>query len=203
MTLDEELATLGVRIRQLRIQFDLFFSGATPKPPLEARDDLDRQIKRLGTFRDMKLAQRFLYNTTLHRWNVFSELWSKRIQAREEGTRTPAPLRRRAGAPASAPSREAPSSSPPPRPEAPAKGLLARACIRDATDSALELQAFYRAFLEARQDSGGGKAPSYERFCKEIERQAAAIRQKSSCDRVDFRLYLKDSRVTLKAKPLK
>jgi hypothetical protein len=201
MTLDEEIALLDKRILQLRIQFDLFFSGALPKPPLDTRDELDKRVKRLGTVREMKLAQRFLYNSLLNRWNIFGELWNKRLQAREEGARTPAMARRRK---AESPAPDArPSSPPAAKPSAVERRLLARTSIRDATDSQDELKAFYRSFLEARQENGEGKAPSFEKFRKEIERHMAVIREKASCEKVDFRLYLENKRVALKAKPLK
>jgi hypothetical protein len=201
MTLDEQLLLLEKRILQLRIQFDLFFSGALPKPPLETRDDLDKQVKRLGTAREMKLAQRFLYNALLNRWNIFGELWNKRLQAREEGARTPALARRRKTQPAAG--SPPPPSPPETRPPAGGRRLLARTSIRDATDSQDQLKAFYRSFLEARQENGEGKAPSFEKFRKEIERHMAAIREKASCEKVDFRLYLENKRIALKAIPLK
>jgi hypothetical protein len=219
MTLDDELESLNVRIRQLRSQFDLFFAGVLPKPPLEARDLLEKEVKRVGTARDMKLPQRFLYNTLLNRWNVFSELWNKKIQEREEGARTPTIARRRAAGrtPDEArPSRDAASAAPEPpstagegspdatKRVATEKKLVARAAIRDAVDtSGEEMKAFYRSFLEARQEIGGGKAPSYEKFCQEIQRQAQTIRQKTDCEKVDIRLYLEENRVSVKATPVK
>jgi len=58
--------------------------------------------------------------------------------------------------------------------------------------------------VEAREKAGDTHPlPSYEKFCSEIDRHAAAIRQKSSCERVDFRLYLQNNKVALKAKPHK
>jgi len=219
MALDDELESLNVRIRQLRSQFDLFFAGALPKPPLEARDLLDKEVKRVGTAREMKLPQRFLYNSLLNRWNVFSELWNKKLQEREEGARTPTSARRRAAgrkpdgarptqaadseapAPRSKPAGEGPDAAKRPAVE---KRLVAQAAIRDAADtSGEEMKAFYKSFLEARQEVGGGKAPSYEKFCQEIQRQAQTIRQKTDCEKVDFRLYLEENRVSLKAKPVK
>jgi hypothetical protein len=204
MSLDEDLSRLEKRIVRLRIQFDLFFSGGLPKPPLDLRDDLDRDVKRLGATREMKLAQRFLYNTLLNRWNIFTELWNKRLQTREEGVRTPALARRRAAQ--SAPSSPVASPAPPgasaPRAAA-QRRLRARASIRSIGDSDGDLKAFYQSFLEARQENGEGKAPSFERFRKEIERHVETIRQHASCERVDFRLYLENNKVALKARPLK
>lgn len=203
MNLDDELASLNVRIRKLRIQFDLFFSGALPKPPLWMRDDLDRDIKRVGSNREMKLAHRFLYNTILNRWNVFTELWNKKLQAREEGTRTPPAARRRDATTPTTPVVKGESQTPERgRRLPPQEGLVARAAIRNATDSSRELKEFYRAFLEAQQEIGARKTPSYEKFCQEIDRRAAAIRQQKSCEAVDFRLYLRDNKVSLKVRAI-
>ena len=202
MTLEEEIGRLEKRVLQLRIQFDLFFSGGIPRPPLDLRDDLDREVKRVGNTRDMKLSQRFLYNTLLNRWNIFTELWNKRLQAREEGARIPAVARRRQQA--------AEAAAPPPAPAAPAprksaadRRLVARAAISNARDAEGELKSFYKSFLEARQERGEGKAPSFEKFRTEIEKHIEIIRKKVSCERVDFSLYLENNKVALKAKPIK
>jgi hypothetical protein len=206
MALDDELESLNVRIRQLRVKFDLFFAGALPKPPLEARDLLDKEVKRIGTSREMKLAQRFLYNTLLNRWNIFAEFWNKKLQEREEGVRTPAVARRRAATQGGNPPapRNSPQADAARRGAAPEKKLVAQAAIHNAVDASGEdLKAFYKSFLEARQETGSGRAPTYEKFCQEIERQARTIREKTSCEKVDFLLYLEDNKVSLKAKPVK
>lgn len=201
MTLEEEIARLEKRVVKLRIQFDLFFAGGIPKPPVDQRDDLDREVKRIGSTRDMKLSQRFLYNTLLNRWSIFSELWNKRLQAREEGTRIPAVARRRqqGAPPAQAPTAPSAAARRPPE----ERRLVARAAIASARDAEGELKSFYRSFLEARQERGEGKAPSFEKFRSEIEKHIEIIRKKVSCERVDFRLYLENNKVALKAKPLK
>jgi hypothetical protein len=199
MTLEGEIEALNTRLRQLKSQFNLFFSGALPKPPLEVRDLLDKDVKRLGMIREMKLSQRFLYNNFVNRWNLFSELWNKKLQEREEGARTLVMARRRLGTEA------APEPAQPPlQAAAPGKRLVARAAIRNAVDdTGADLKAFYKSFLEARQEAGGGKAPSFEKFRQEIERQAKTIREKTSCEKVDFRLYLEDNKVSLRAKPVR
>jgi hypothetical protein len=200
MTLEGEIEALNTRLRQLKSQFNLFFSGALPKPPLEVRDLLDKDVKRLGMIREMKLSQRFLYNNFVNRWNLYSELWNKKLQEREEGARTIVMARRRLGIDAAPGSEQLPAQAAP----APSKRLVARAAIRNAVDdSGADLKAFYKSFLEAKQEAGGGKAPSFERFCQEIERQVKTIREKTSCEKVDFRLYLEDNKVSLRAKPVR
>jgi hypothetical protein len=155
----------------------------------------------------MKLVQRFLYNTLLNRWNIFTELWNKKLKEREEGARTPVVARRRAaGMERSSPAPKpvaAPAAARPGDGGAPEKKLVASAAIRDLVDaSGEEMRTFYKSFLAARQEAGSGKAPSYEKFCQEIQKQVRTIREKTACERVDFRLYLEDNKVSLKAKPV-
>ena len=44
MTLDEELRRIDLDITKLKIQFDLYFNGSIPKPPLDQREALDKLI---------------------------------------------------------------------------------------------------------------------------------------------------------------
>jgi hypothetical protein len=205
MPLDDELDSLNVKIRQLRVQFDLFFSGALPKPPLEARDFLDKEVKRIGASREMKLAQRFLYNTLLNRWNIFTEYWNKKLKEREEGVRVSVVARRRATVQSpAAPGPPPPARATGRRPDPLDRKLVAQTAVRDLVDATgEEMKAFYKSFLEARQEAGSTRPPSYEKFCEEIQRQARTIREKTACERVDFRLYLEENKVSLKARPVK
>ena len=198
---EDELLSLDARIRQLKIQYDLFFSGILPRPPVEGRDRLERKIRKIQSSKDMRLAQRFMFNTFLNRWNTYQELWNRRLKAHEEGPRLSALARRRAAQAAAVDGPVPPSPRRPPQKPSP-QGLVAQAAIKNISDSAGELKTFYKAFLEARAETGTEKHPSYKKFCKELERHAAAIRQKISCERVDFRLYLQGNKVSLRAKPV-
>ena len=80
---------------------------------------------------------------------------------------------------------------------------MARTAVGTSGETEGNLKEFYRSFLEARIETGEGKPPSFEKFRQEIEKHVETIRRSASCERVDFRLYLENKRVALKAKPLK
>jgi hypothetical protein len=46
--IDAELERLQVGLRQLKVQYDMFFAGSLPRPPVELRSELDKIVKRLS-----------------------------------------------------------------------------------------------------------------------------------------------------------
>ena len=81
-TPDEQLTRLEDDIRRLRVEFDIFFNGATKRPPLEARARLESFIKRIADNRNLTYAQRYHFNTLVARFTAYRELWRRNLKAR-------------------------------------------------------------------------------------------------------------------------
>ncbi len=84
-TVDEQLARLEEGIRRLKIEFDVFFNGASKRPPYDTKGRVETQLKRLGDDRTLSFAQRYHYNSLASRYNAFRDLWRRTMQGREEG----------------------------------------------------------------------------------------------------------------------
>lgn len=69
--IDQQLARMEEDIRRLKIDFDIYFNGATKRPPLEARARLDAFIKRLSDNRTLTYAQRYQFNTLVSRFTSY------------------------------------------------------------------------------------------------------------------------------------
>ena len=69
-------------IRKLKIDFDIYFNGATKRPPLEARARLEAYIKRLADNRQLTYAQRYQFNTLVSRFTSYRELWRRTLKAK-------------------------------------------------------------------------------------------------------------------------
>ncbi|MGE3465773.1 MAG: hypothetical protein AB7J13_02475 [Pyrinomonadaceae bacterium] len=82
--LDQQLGRLEDDIRKLKIDFDIFFNGATKRPPLEARARLESYIKRIADNRSLTYAQRYYFNTLVSRFTSYRELWRRTLKARGE-----------------------------------------------------------------------------------------------------------------------
>jgi hypothetical protein len=177
---DDDIARLEKGIRQLKIQYDMFFAGSIPKQPHELRAEVERIIKRYANTPIKRYASRFHFNTLVSRFNSHSELWSKTIRSLEEGDRPAPAVADRAGA---------------------GEQIFARCTVADGgADAGLRL--LHQRLLEARKKSGesAGKL-SFESFLKSVHSQARKLRDKTGCDKVELRVIVQDRKVTVKARP--
>lgn len=84
VNVDQQLARLEDDIRKMKIDFDIYFNGATKRPPLEARARLEAFIKRVADNRNLTFAQRYQLNNLVSRFTSYRELWRRTLRARGE-----------------------------------------------------------------------------------------------------------------------
>ncbi|MFQ5876573.1 MAG: MXAN_5187 C-terminal domain-containing protein [Acidobacteriota bacterium] len=207
MSLEQDLKRIDAEIRKLKIAYDLYFVGASPRPPTDLHDSVDKMIKRLQNVSMRNLADRFLYSGLVNKFNAFSELWNKGIRNREEGARVH-PLAARAALRAAR--TETGGTSGPPGGAGPGRG--ARGRLAPAADTwripasgrdEASLKRLYECFIAAKDTAGDSRKPSFDAFSREIAKHTAALRVKVDCEAIDFRIYCKDNKVSIKAKPIK
>lgn len=80
--IDLELSRMEEDIRKLKIDFDIYFNGASKRPPLEARARLEAYIKRVADNRSLTYAQRYHFNTLVARFTSYRELWRRTLKAK-------------------------------------------------------------------------------------------------------------------------
>jgi hypothetical protein len=216
VTFEEELKRIDVEIKKLKIQFDLFFIGSVPKPPTDQRDALEKQVKALQN-NTKSVADRFLYNSLVNKFNAFSELWLKTLKGREEGVRlhpTAARAARRSAR------EETGGTLGPPRGRSRGngagngggRGSKSRPAPGEGTDfwrvpmdrhDEGAVRRLYDSFIAAKDKSGDARKPTYETFAREIARHAATLKGRANCDAIDFTIYSSGSKVGIKGKPSK
>lgn len=81
---DQEIARLEEDIRKLKIDFDIYFNGATKRPPLEAKARLESAMKRITDNRNLTYAQRYHFNTLMARFTSYRELWRRNLKKKGE-----------------------------------------------------------------------------------------------------------------------
>lgn len=179
--LDGDLPRLESGIRQLKIQYDMFFAGSIPKQPLELRTELERIIRRHSTTPIRKYAARFHFNALVSRFNSLSELWAKTLRSLEEGDRPAPAVADRAGA---------------------SEQVIARCTVRDPAREREIVRLLHSRLLDARKKAGDttGKL-SFESFVLTLSAQAGKMREKTGCDKVDLRVIVLDRKVVVKARP--
>jgi hypothetical protein len=226
LSYEEEFKQIEHEIRKLKIQYDLYFAGNAPRPPNDQKETLARQLRRYQGASFPNLADRFLYNTIVNKFNTFQELWTKMLRIREEGARVH-PLAVRAARRAMKADTGGSTGPIPPlqagadaasgagsnarraagRPGQAAKGGDSQPAPdfwRVSPDKADPgaLRALYESFVAARKRCGEDRMPGFDSFARDVARHAQSIKSKADCSSVEFRIYSKDNKVTLKARPV-
>src|SRR5688572_20722549 len=85
MGLNEDLEQIEKAIKQLQIEWEKFFGGVERKPPTDLKAKVEAVIRRHANAEIRNNTERFRYQNLTARYNIFNEMWSKRLRAMEEG----------------------------------------------------------------------------------------------------------------------
>lgn len=182
-TVDEQLTRLEEDLRKLKIEFDIFFNGATKRPPYDMKNRVDTVFKRLSDDRTLTYAQRFRYNTLMARFTAFRELWRRTMQGREEG-RDPISQARAA------------QHIEENRPE-----FRSTVVCSDAHTDVTSVRELYDALVEAKKKCNEPTDDlSFPRFHHLIASKTDQLKDQLNCDRVRFSVDVEGGRVNFKAK---
>lgn len=203
MPLNEDLENIEQSIRRLQIEWDKYFGGIERKPPNDLKMRLEALLRLHANSEIRNNTDRFRYQSLTARYNTLSELWAKRLKAKEEG---------RAFGAHGLKADVLPPPPPPPVAE-PLKPAVAAAAARAAQQTEVRIQgldrdpdavkALYQRFLAERQRSGETAPVKYDSFQKLIGQQTQRLLSEKGGKAVDFRLETKDGKVSLKAKVVK
>jgi hypothetical protein len=205
VTIDEELTLLESHLRRLKIEYEIYFSNATKKPPTDLEWKVLSLLRKFSDGSRMSLAQRFRYNEMAQRYAIYSDLWRKKGRIREEGYRRP---------------QDALLSVQGVRPEehepehrvygikhAAAAAALAEAGIRvECSDARVEkdrVEKLYRALTEAKKKAGEQVTGNLESFTSFVQKKTDQIRKQYGCPSVEYTVEMEHGQVRLKAKAAK
>jgi hypothetical protein len=176
---DEDLHRLEVGIRQLKVQYDMFFSGGAKRAPVELRWQIEKIMKRYSEKPIRNYAQRFQYNALVGRYNSFAERWGKAVRSMEEGTQRHSDTLSRFAI---------------------RERLLTRARFADPDHSLEDLRRLHGRYTEALGRETSRKAPSFDAFLQSIRSKTRRLREQGKCAEIELRVVIRDDRVQLKAK---
>ncbi len=208
MTIGEDLKRIESEIRRLKIAYDLYFIGSSGRPPNDQRESIKQAILRYQGVRMRNAADRFLYNAILNRFNAFCELWNRGVRRKEEGERLH-PLAARAAHEAAGTETGGtyrPGSGHLRTPGDRRRGGAPREDshrIPVGRRDEASLRNLYQSYIAAKDSAGDRRKPSFDAFAREIARHAAALKGKGDCEAIDFKIYCKDRKVSIKAKPIR
>ena len=215
-TIDEELAQLERDIRQLKIEYDMFFGGGRKRPPTEVEWRIELLIKRYSERGgDLKFGQRFRFNNLSQTYAKYKDVFRKRMAQREEGI-----VQRHFGAAAKAIEAERartqaaaiPKETPPPAEPAPASANAAaaaasasaartfRVAFSEPEQESQKVDQLYEAFVEAKKRAGEETAKlTRSGFNEFVRKKTKDLQSQKNCRDVEYVVETVDGQVKLKA----
>ncbi|MGA8489233.1 MAG: MXAN_5187 C-terminal domain-containing protein [Terriglobales bacterium] len=207
MTLDEELTLLESQLRRLKIEYEVYFSNPTKKPPTDIEWKVLSLLRKFSDGGRMSFQQRFRYNEMAQRYAIYSDLWRKKGRIREEGYRRPQdallsvqgvrpseehePVHRPAyGLSHGAAAAAAAGAS---------EGPLTIQCS-DARTEHDQVEKLYKALTEAKKKAGESVTGNIESFTSFVQKKTDQIRKQHGCQSVEYTVEMQDGQVRLKAK---
>jgi hypothetical protein len=212
VTIDEELTHLETQLRRLKIEYEVYFSNPTKKPPTDIEWKVLSLLRKFSDGGRLTFSQRFRYNEMAQRYAIYSDLWRKKARIREEGYRRPQdallsvqgvrpvegsepehhPVYGLGNAGASAGAAVAPA------PRAVDQPLTVQ-CSDPAAERE-QVEKLYHALTEAKKKSGESVAGNLDSFASFVQKKTAQIRQENGCLAVEYSVEMQDGQVKLKAR---
>jgi hypothetical protein len=211
VTTDEELTVLETQLRRLKIEYEVYFSNPTKRPPTDVEWKVLSLLRKFSDGVRMSFSQRFRYNEMAQRYAIYSDLWRKKSRIREEGYRRPQDallavqgvrpeeehkpqhnpvygLSHAAAAGATAVT-EAPATSQP-------------VTLHSAVDKTEreQVERLFNTLVEAKKKAGENVSGSLDSFSTFVQKKTEEIRKKFHCQDVEFSVELTGGHVKLKAK---
>lgn len=215
---EKQMHYLEAELRRLEAEFNMFFAGRLPRPPWETKTKVATLIKKHDQSYIRNTADRFRFETLQNRFYKYIELVDRQMTNRELGravfgTRkeppppTPEPTRTSAEGAAPAASRQgAPEGARASADKAPAKPAAAAAARDDERVVRFDkgakpeerVKELYETLSAARKKAGEAPLP-FDRVAALVKAQV----DKFGGDGADFKIAMKDGKVSLTVKPVK
>jgi hypothetical protein len=196
-TIDEDLSALERDIRQLKIEYDMYFGGGRKRPPTEIEWRIDLLVKRYSERGgDMKFGQRFRFSNLAQTYAKYKDIFRKRLAQREEGK-----VQRHFGAAAKAIEAE----------RAKAQAATAAASATEAAKvfrvvctapekEADKVEQLYEAFVRAKQEAGEAMGKMTRAgFNEFVRKKTKDLQTQKNCHEVEYVVETVDGQVKLKA----
>ena len=206
MTTDEELNVLDTQLRRLKIEYEIFFSNPTKRPPTDIEWKVLSLLRKFSDGR-LSFSQRYRYNEMAQRYAVYSDLWRKKSRIREEGYRRPQDAllsvqgvrtaeeeHKQQHHPVYGVSHAAAAAA--------AGGTASQPFTLHSVDQAEreQVERLYNTLVAAKKKAGENVTGSIDSFTTFVQKKTEQIRQQYHCENVEYSVEIANGHVKLKAK---
>lgn len=206
MTTDEELNVLDTQLRRLKIEYEIFFSNPTKRPPTDIEWKVLAMLRKFSDGGRMNFSQRYRYNEMAQRYAIYSDLWRKKSRIREEGYRRPQDaLLSVQGV------RVAEEEHKPHHQVYGVSAASSAAAAGAASSQPFTLQTvdqgereqverLYNTLVAAKKKAGENVSGNIDSFTAFVQKKTEQIRKQYKCEGVEYSVELANGQVKLKAK---
>jgi hypothetical protein len=205
VTTDEELNVLETQLRRLKIEYEVYFSNPTKRPPTDIEWKVLSLLRKFSDGGRMSFSQRFRYNEMAQRYAIYSDLWRKKSRIREEGYRRPQDA-------LLAVQGVRPDEGHKPQ-HNPVYGLSHAAAASSGPSSPQpftlhsvdqgeheQVERLYNTLVAAKKKAGENVSGNLDSFSTFVQKKTQEIRKQYGCQGVEFSVELTEGHVKLKAK---
>lgn len=192
------------RVFLLKIAYEKYFSGIDPVEPARERDELRRMLRDLLGAPATNSRQRFRLQQLRARWATMELYWTRNLYQIERGIhpkqkyradlkerqRTEAELARAAPGQTLLPERPPASGS-----------LIPESTGRPGNDAGY--RAVFDAYVQARGTCGQNTDIDYNVVRQTLEKQVEALKARTACSSVKFKVVVEDGKAKVKAVPVR
>lgn len=205
MTTDEELNVLDSQLRRLKIEYEIFFSNPTKRPPTDIEWKVLSLLRKFSDGGRMNFSQRYRYNEMAQRYAVYSDLWRKKSRIREEGYRRPQDALLSVQGVRTAEDEH--------KPHHPVYGVSHAAAVAAGAVSSPhftlhsvdqaereQVERLYNTLVAAKKKAGESVSGNFDSFTAFVQKKTEQIRKQYHCENVEYSVELANGHVKLKAK---
>jgi len=200
VTTDEELNLLDSQLRRLKIEYEIFFSNPTKRPPTEIEWKVVTLLRKFSDGSRMNFSQRYRYNEMAQRYALYSDLWRKKSRIREEGYRRPQDALLSVQGVLTAEDEHQPKHH-----HAYGVGHAAAAAqpftLHSVDQNEKEqVERLYNTLVAAKKKAGENVSGGIDSFTAFVQKKTEQIRKQYKCEGVEYSVELANGQVKLKAK---
>jgi len=205
VTTDEELNLLDSQLRRLKIEYEIFFSNPTKRPPTDIEWKVLAMLRKFSDGGRMNFSQRYRYNEMAQRYAIYSDLWRKKCRIREEGYRRPQDAllsvqgvridedeHKQQHHPVYGVSHAA----------AAAAGAASQPFTLHSVDQTEheQVERLYNTLVAAKKKAGENVTGTIDSFTAFVQKKTDQIRKQYKCENVEYSVEIAEGQVKLKAK---
>ena len=199
MTIDEELSLLDSHLRRLKIEYEIYFSNPSKKPPSDIEWKVLNLLRKFSDGGRLSFNQRFRYNEMAQRYAIYSDLWRKKSRIREEGYRRPQDALLSVQGVRVNEEHEQHHHAAYGVNAAKEPHSFTLECS-EATAQRDDVERLYNALVAAKKKSGETVTGNFDSFSNFVKNKTSQIQKQYGCHAVEYSVELKNGQAKLKAK---